>query len=32
MMHLKKAGRIRSVGQRDLTKYFPMALDAAPGQ
>jgi hypothetical protein len=24
MMHLKRAGKIRSVGQRHLTRYFPL--------
>jgi hypothetical protein len=31
MMHLKRAGRIRSVGQRHLTRYFPLVSEAAPG-
>jgi hypothetical protein len=26
MMHLKKSGRIRSAGERNLTRYFPMAV------
>lgn len=25
MMHLKNAGQVRSVGQRNMTRYFPMA-------
>jgi hypothetical protein len=25
MMHLKRAGQVRSVGQRNMTRYFPMA-------
>lgn len=25
MMHLKHAGRVRSAGERNLTRYFPMA-------
>jgi hypothetical protein len=25
MLQLKKAGRVRSAGQRNLTRYFPMA-------
>ncbi|HXB04372.1 MAG TPA: winged helix-turn-helix domain-containing protein [Candidatus Angelobacter sp.] len=25
MMHLKQAGQVRSVGQRNMTRYFPMA-------
>jgi hypothetical protein len=25
MMHLKNDGRVRSVGQRNMTRYFPMA-------
>jgi hypothetical protein len=29
MNHLKEAGRIRSVGLRSHTRYFPMAADAA---
>jgi len=29
MMHLKQAGRVRSVGQRHLTRYFPMAATTA---
>jgi len=28
MTHLKRAERIRSVGVRHLTRYFPMAADA----
>jgi hypothetical protein len=24
MMHLKKGGQVRSVGQRNMTRYFPM--------
>jgi len=24
MVHLKRAGRVRSAGQRNLTRYFPM--------
>lgn len=24
MLHLKRAGRVRSAGQRSLTRYFPM--------
>lgn len=30
MAVLKAAGRVRSVGQRHLTRYFPMLGDAAP--
>lgn len=26
MMHLKDAGRVRSAGERNLTRYFPMAV------
>jgi hypothetical protein len=26
MMHLKKSGRVRSAGERNLTRYFPMAV------
>ena len=26
MMHLKDAGRVRSAGERNLTRYFPMAM------
>ena len=26
MTHLKKAGRVRSAGQRNYTRYFPMAV------
>ena len=29
MTRLKKAGRLRSVGQRDQTRYFPMASGAS---
>ena len=29
MVHLKRAGRVRSVGQRHLTRYFPMVERAA---
>ena len=29
MLHLKRAGRIRSVGQRHLTRYFPMTSTSA---
>jgi len=29
MTHLKNAGRVRSVGSRNHTRYFPMATDAA---
>lgn len=25
MFHLKREGRVRSAGQRSLTRYFPMA-------
>ena len=25
MFHLKRSGRVRSTGQRNLTRYFPMA-------
>lgn len=25
MLHLKRAGRVRSAGERNLTRYFPMA-------
>jgi hypothetical protein len=25
MVHLKRAGRVRSAGERNLTRYFPMA-------
>ena len=25
MLHLKSAGRVRSAGERNLTRYFPMA-------
>jgi predicted Rossmann fold nucleotide-binding protein DprA/Smf involved in DNA uptake len=28
MVHLKKAGRVRSAGQRHLTRYFPMSHSA----
>lgn len=27
MGHLKRAGRVRSVGQRHLTRYFPLAYE-----
>lgn len=27
--HLKKAGRIRSVGQKQQTRYFPMVKNAS---
>ena len=26
MAHLKRSGRVRSAGQRHLTRYFPMAV------
>lgn len=26
MMHLKDAGRVRSAGERNFTRYFPMAV------
>jgi len=26
MMHLKAAGRVRSAGERNFTRYFPMAV------
>jgi hypothetical protein len=26
MMHLKESGKVRSAGQRNFTRYFPMAL------
>jgi hypothetical protein len=29
MLHLKSEGRIRSVGQRHLTRYFPMTSKSA---
>lgn len=29
MLHLKHAGKIRSVGQRHLTRYFPLASNAS---
>lgn len=29
MAHLKRAGRVRSAGQRHLTRYFPMAAKAS---
>ncbi len=29
MMQLKQAGRVRSAGERHLTRYFPMALSKA---
>ena len=29
MMHLKRAGKIRSVGQRHLTRYFPLVGETA---
>jgi len=29
MAHLRQAGRIRSVGQRHLTRYFPLVSKAA---
>jgi glutamyl-tRNA reductase len=32
MTRLKEAGRIRSVGQRHRTRYFPMAASAASGR
>jgi hypothetical protein len=28
MMHLKRAGKVRSVGQRHLTRYFPLVDEA----
>lgn len=28
MMHLKRAGRVRSAGERNLTRYFPMMVKA----
>jgi hypothetical protein len=28
MMHLKRAGRVRSAGERSLTRYFPMVVKA----
>lgn len=31
MSKLKGAGRVRSAGQRHLTRYFPMARGATPG-
>ena len=31
MAQLKRDGRVRSVGQRHLTRYFPMAASAEPG-
>ncbi len=30
MMHLKRAGKIRSVGQRNMTRYFPLVGEGAP--
>lgn len=29
MSHLKRAGRVRSAGQRHLTRYFPMTASSA---
>lgn len=29
MMHLKRTGRVRSAGQRNLARYFPMSSKAA---
>jgi len=29
MLQLKRAGRVRSAGQRHLTRYFPMSLSKA---
>ncbi|OGQ11966.1 MAG: hypothetical protein A2138_15290 [Deltaproteobacteria bacterium RBG_16_71_12] len=29
MLHLKNAGRVRSAGQRHLTRYFPMSSKSA---
>ena len=29
MLHLKRAGRVRSAGQRSLTRYFPMSSKTA---
>ena len=31
MMHLKRAGKVRSVGQRHLARYFPLVDEAAVG-
>ena len=31
MVHLKRAGRIRSVGQRHMTRYFPLVDKVATG-
>jgi hypothetical protein len=28
MVHLKRAGRVRSAGERNLTRYFPMVVKA----
>jgi len=26
MLHLKRAGRVRSAGERNFTRYFPMTV------
>ena len=32
MSHLKNAGKVRSVGQRHLTRYFPLVGETAQAQ